>query len=99
MDSGLAHSSKLVDNIVDRTCDEFVLFVLPEGAAKERGTEITSRDLEPGPVASGASVPGRDDVPASSLGKARRDATGIPVSVLPLGPQKLAGPSAVDPWT
>src|SRR5215213_4045725 len=82
---------KLVDNGVDPGRHGFVIFVLPEGAARERRTEITSRFYAPGPVASGASVPGRDGVPASSPG-ARRDATGIPVSVLSSGLQKSRAP-------
>ena len=49
------------------------------------------------PVASGASVPGRDGIPMPSPG-ARRDVTGIPVSVLPSG-GRSRGPRAVDPWT
>jgi hypothetical protein len=81
---------KLVDKVVDQSRDGFVIYVLPEGAARERRAEITSRFSEPGPVASGASVPGRDGVPASSpggsTGRDRHPGVGTLV-----GPAEVAG--------
>ena len=68
----------------------FVRYVLPEGAARERGTEITSRTSSQGRSLRALLYP----VATAFLRRpreARRDAIGIPVSILSSGPQKPAG--------
>ena len=72
--------------------------VLPEGAVRGRGDPRSHQgNPSSGPVASGACYPVAT-ASASSPGGARRDVTGIPVSVLPSGGRSLRAP-AVYPWT
>src|SRR5690349_20747660 len=60
-----------------------------EPPRSERTRDHIKGAFEPGPVASGASVLGRDGVPAPSPSWARRDAIGIPVSILSSGPTEV----------
>ena len=77
VDSPLTGFENLVDNRVDPAFGQFVSFVLPEGAARDRETEITSRLFVPRVGRFGRFFA------HSRVGSARRDVIGIPVSVLP----------------
>ena len=58
VDGGRGPPPEFVDNRVDPPAARPVPFVLPEGADRTEGPEITSRTSAPPPVASGASLPG-----------------------------------------
>jgi purine-nucleoside phosphorylase len=98
VDTVVVHRANLVDNRVVRKPRQAVSSVLPEEADRTAGPEITSRTFDPPPVASGASLPGSGGclTTVRSRVRARRDAIGIPVSILPSG-RRSPRASAVHP--
>ena len=85
---------KFVDNHVAGLRVGPLHSVLPGGAVKGRGKPRSHQgDPRFGPVASGASFPGCDErLRSTPRWVVRRDAIGIPVSVLPSGPGSSRGP-------
>ena len=96
--AGRCSAPNLVDNNVDPTGGRIRNVRLARRGRQGARNRDHIKDLEPGPVASGASVPGRDGVPAPSPGgPAGRDRhPGVGTLV---GPAEVRGPPAVDPWT
>src|SRR5205814_6523085 len=96
VDSDATSGWKVVDNRVDPPSRRTALFGLPEGAARDRGNRDRIKGTPPPgrslrallyPVATASRCRPRD---------ARRDVTGIPVSVLPSG-DRGRGPAGRHP--